>query len=106
MDQEKAAARIDKLRSEIRHHDYLYYVKDAPEVSDEQYDKLYRELVALEEQFPDLISEDSPTQRVAGQPLTSFPTIEHAAPMLSLDSDQSEATLRRFDEREIGRAHV
>ncbi|HYN23246.1 MAG TPA: NAD-dependent DNA ligase LigA [Thermoanaerobaculia bacterium] len=99
MDQAKAAARIDKLRSEIRHHDYLYYVKDAPEVSDEQYDKLYRELVALEEQFPDLISEDSPTQRVAGQPLTSFPTIEHAAPMLSLDSDQSEDTLRRFDER-------
>ena len=99
MDRKKAAERIVKLRSEIRHHDYLYYVKDAPEVSDEQYDKLYRELVSLEEQFPDLVTDDSPTQRVAGQPLTSFPTIEHAAPMLSLDSDQSEATLRRFDER-------
>ena len=56
-------------------------------------------MVALEEKFPDLISEDSPTQRVAGQPLTSLPTIEHAAPMLSLDSNQDEAALRRFDER-------
>ena len=99
MDLEKAAARITRLRSEIRHHDYLYYVKDAPEISDEQYDKLYRELVSLEETFPDLISEDSPTQRVAGQPVAGFATVEHAAPMLSLDSDQSEATLRRFDER-------
>jgi DNA ligase (NAD+) len=99
MDRDKARERIARLRTEIRHHDYLYYVKDNPEVSDEAYDKLYRELVALEEQFPDLISEDSPTQRVAGQPLDSFPTIEHAAPMLSLDSDQSQDSLRRFDER-------
>jgi DNA ligase (NAD+) len=99
MDRDKASERIAKLRTEIRHHDYLYYVKDNPKVSDEAYDKLYRELVALEEQFPDLISEDSPTQRVAGQPLDSFPTIEHAAPMLSLDSDQSQDSLRRFDER-------
>ncbi len=99
MDQKKAAERIAKLRSEIRHHDYLYYVKDAPDISDAQYDKLYRELVSLEEEHPDLVTDDSPTQRVAGQPVTSFPTIEHAAPMLSLDSDQSEATLRRFDER-------
>ncbi|HEX3127925.1 MAG TPA: NAD-dependent DNA ligase LigA, partial [Thermoanaerobaculia bacterium] len=79
--------------------DYLYYVKDRPEVSDEQYDKLYRELVALEEEHPDLITDDSPTQRVAGQPVSSLPTIEHAAPMLSLDSDQNPDTLRRFDER-------
>lgn len=99
MDRKTAQERIARLRSEIRHHDYLYYVKDQPAVSDEAYDKLYRELVALEEQFPDLVAEDSPTQRVAGQPAASFPTIEHAAPMLSLDSDQDEATLRRFDER-------
>ena len=99
MDRDKARERIDKLRTEIRHHDYLYYVKDNPEISDDAYDKLYRELVRLEEQFPDLISEDSPTQRVAGQPLDSFPTIEHAAPMLSLESDQSQDSLRRFDER-------
>lgn len=99
MDLDKARQRTSRLRSEIRHHDYLYYVKDSPEISDEAYDKLYRELVALEEQFPELVSPDSPTQRVAGQPLTSFPTVEHAAPMLSLDSDASEASLRRFDER-------
>jgi DNA ligase (NAD+) len=99
MDREKAAARISRLRTEIRHHDYLYYVKDSPEVSDEQYDKLYRELVALEEEHPDLITDDSPTQRVAGQPVAGFATIEHAAPMLSLDSDQNPDTLRRFDER-------
>jgi DNA ligase (NAD+) len=94
-----AAARSDELRREIRHHDYLYYVRDAPEISDERYDRLYRELVALEERFPKLRSSDSPTQRVAGQPLASFPTVEHAAPMLSLDSDQDPAALRRFDER-------
>lgn len=99
MDRKKAEERVARLRSEIRHHDYLYYVKDRPEISDEAYDKLYRELVGLEEQFPDLITEDSPTQRVAGQPMDSLPTVEHAAPMLSLESDQAEASLRRFDER-------
>ena len=99
MNRKQAEARIAKLQTEIRHHDYLYYVEDRPAVSDEQYDKLYRELVALEEQFPDLVSPDSPTQRVAGTPVDSFPTVEHAAPMLSLESDQDEATLRRFDER-------
>jgi DNA ligase (NAD+) len=95
----EAAVRAAELRREIAHHDYLYYVRDAPEVSDEQYDRLFRELVALEERFPGLRSADSPTQRVAGQPLASFPTVEHAAPMLSLDSDQDPAALRRFDER-------
>ncbi len=99
MTRDQAAKRIAKLRDTIRHHDYLYYVEDRPEISDEGYDKLYRELVALEEQFPELVADDSPTQRVAGRPLDAFPTIEHAAPMLSLESDQSEATLRRFDER-------
>jgi len=99
MTRNQATKRIAKLRDTIRHHDYLYYVEDRPEISDEGYDKLYRELVALEEEFPDLVADDSPTQRVAGRPLDAFPTVEHAAPMLSLESDQSEATLRRFDER-------
>jgi DNA ligase (NAD+) len=99
MDRKKAEERIARLRSEIRHHDYLYYVKDSPEISDEQYDRLFRELKSLEDEFPDLVAEDSPTQRVAGQPVEGFPTIEHAAPMLSLESDQAEASLRRFDER-------
>jgi DNA ligase (NAD+) len=96
---QRPAERIEHLRETIRHHDYLYYVKDAPEVADEEYDRLYRELVALEEEHPELLSPDSPTQRVAGQPVSSFPTVEHLAPMLSLDSDREEATLVRFDER-------
>jgi DNA ligase (NAD+) len=99
MTPEKAAERIAKLRTDIRHHDYLYYVEDRPEIADADYDRLFHELEDLEKQFPDLVSDDSPTQRVAGQPLDTFPTIEHAAPMLSLDSNQDEAALRRFDER-------
>ncbi len=83
----------------VRHHDYLYYVKDTPEVSDEEYDRLFQELVALEERFPDLRTPDSPTQRVAGAPLDKFPSVEHAAPLLSLDSSQDVDALRRFDER-------
>src|SRR4051812_2180852 len=99
MTREQAARRIAKLRSEIRHHEYLYYVEDRPEISDPEFDRLFHELEDLEKQYPDLVAEDSPTQRVAGSPLDTFPTIEHAAPMLSLDSNQDEATLRRFDER-------
>ncbi|HLX10317.1 MAG TPA: NAD-dependent DNA ligase LigA [Thermoanaerobaculia bacterium] len=99
LDQAAAASRAAQLQREIRHHDYLYYVRDAPAVSDEQYDRLFHELTALEERFPGLRTADSPTQRVAGQPLASFPQVEHAAPMLSLDSDQDPASLRRFDER-------
>ncbi|HEY8021532.1 MAG TPA: NAD-dependent DNA ligase LigA [Thermoanaerobaculia bacterium] len=96
---EDPAQRVETLRAAIRHHDYLYYAKDAPEVSDEEYDRLYRELVALEERHPDLLTPDSPTQRVAGQPVSSFPTVEHLAPLLSLDSDREESALLRFDER-------
>ncbi|MFL6237414.1 MAG: NAD-dependent DNA ligase LigA [Thermoanaerobaculia bacterium] len=99
MTRDQAAKRIAKLRSEIRHHEHLYYVEDRPAISDEEFDRLFHELEALEEKYPDLVSEDSPTQRVAGSPVDSFPTVEHAAPMLSLDSSQDEAALRRFDER-------
>jgi DNA ligase (NAD+) len=99
MNREQAAERIAKLRSEIRHHEYLYYVEDRPQVSDEEFDRLFHALEALEAEHPDLVAEDSPTQRVAGTPSDSFPTLEHAAPMLSLDSSQDEAALRRFDER-------
>lgn len=99
LSEEKVAERVAELRSAIRHHDYLYYVKDRPEVSDEEYDRLFRELKELEARFPDLVTPDSPTQRVAGQPLDEFPTLFHAAPMLSLDSSAEEAQLRRFDER-------
>src|SRR6185436_18564401 len=95
----KAAKRVGQLRDEIRRHDHLYYVRDAPEIADEAYDALFAELRALEEKHPDLVTDDSPTQRVAGAPLEGFPTIEHAAPMLSLESDKEEEALRRFDQR-------
>jgi DNA ligase (NAD+) len=99
MDRHDAEARIRELRASIRHHDYLYYVQDRPEISDDAYDRLFQELKKLEQDFPELRSSDSPTQRVAGVALDKFPTIEHTVPLLSLDSSQDEAVLRRFDER-------
>ncbi|MEE8117412.1 MAG: NAD-dependent DNA ligase LigA [Gemmatimonadales bacterium] len=99
MKRSEAQRRLRALRAEIRHHDYLYYVKDTPEVSDEAYDTLFRELRQLEERFPELATPDSPTQRVGGMVFDRFPPVEHAAPMLSLASDRDEAALRRFDER-------
>lgn len=104
-----ARARVEKLRAEIRRHDYLYYVLDRPAISDAQYDRLFRELVGLEQQYPALASPDSPTQRVAGAVLPSFPDIAHVAPLLSLESTTDPDAIRRFDERlcrEIGRGKV
>ncbi|HKK27420.1 MAG TPA: NAD-dependent DNA ligase LigA [Gemmatimonadota bacterium] len=91
--------RVEELRKEIRHHDYLYYVENRPEISDEEYDELFAELKRLEEEHPDLRSADSPTQRVGAEPLDAFPTVRHEAPMLSLDSSREEEDLRRFDQR-------
>ena len=99
MTAKQAAKRAAALRDEIRAHDHAYYVRDAPTISDEAYDALFAELRSLEEKHPDLVTPDSPTQRVAGAPLEGFPTIEHAAPMLSLESDKDEAALVRFDQR-------
>ena len=99
MDRDEARRRIEELRETIRRNDWLYYVKDAPEISDAEYDRLFHELQDLERAFPDLRTPDSPTQRVGGQPSEKFPTVEHAARMLSLDSDASEEAARRFDER-------
>ncbi len=95
----QAEARIRELHAVIRHHDYLYYVKDRPEIQDSAYDRLLAELKQLEAGFPDLVTPDSPTQRVGGVALDQFPKVDHASPMLSLDSDQAETALRRFDER-------
>jgi DNA ligase (NAD+) len=91
--------RINQLRELIRHHENRYYVLDAPEVSDEEFDRLLHELERLEEEHPDLVTPDSPTQRVAGQLTGSFATVEHIAPMLSLDNAYNEEELRAFDER-------
>lgn len=81
---QEARVRAEELRSEINYHDYLYYVKDAPEISDAEYDELVRRLRAIEEHYPELITPDSPTQRVSGQPVEAFGVVEHRLPMLSL----------------------
>jgi DNA ligase (NAD+) len=99
MDKESAKKKIEKLRKEIHHHDYLYYVLDKPEISDQEYDKLFRELQELEKQFPDLVTSDSPTQRVGGAPLKAFKTVTHKVPLLSLDNAMNEEELVEFDRR-------
>src|SRR4030066_96792 len=95
----EAKKQIERLRNEIRRHDYLYYVLNQPEITDQQYDKLFAELKLLEEQHPELITPDSPTQRVSEKPLEGFKTVRHAIPMLSIDNTYSPEELRAFDER-------
>jgi DNA ligase (NAD+) len=87
------------LREEIRRHEELYYIQSSPEISDEAFDQLLHELERLEADHPDLVTPDSPTQRVAGRLTEGFPTVEHLAPMLSLDNAYDEDDLRAFDER-------
>ena len=96
---ENVKKRIEKLRSEIRRHDYLYYVLNQPEISDQQYDKLFEELKKLEQLHPEFITADSPTQRVSERPLEGFAVVRHAVPMLSIDNTYSAEELRDFDER-------
>src|SRR5436190_2885132 len=91
--------RIKELRDQIRHHEERYYIHSAPEVSDEEFDRLLHELEGLEADHPDLVTPDSPTQRVAGRPTEGFPTVEHLVPMLSLDNAYNEEELRAFDDR-------
>ncbi len=91
--------RIDLLRRQINHHNYLYYVLDSPEISDEEYDALLRELKHLEEQYPQLVTPDSPTQRVGASPARGFSAIPHTVPMLSLDDAFSESEVEEFDRR-------
>lgn len=90
---------MEELREEIRRHDRAYHREDRPVISDAEYDRLFAELKELEEAHPELITPDSPTRRVGAEPLDKFETVEHDAPMLSLDSSQEESSLRRFDER-------
>ena len=91
--------KIEKLRETIRHHEYLYYGLDAPEVSDAEFDALMRELKKLEAENPELVTPDSPTQRVGGKPKEGFPKVPHSRPMLSLDNVTSEEELRDWDRR-------
>jgi len=93
--------RIDKLRREINRHNYLYYGQDAPEISDSEYDALMRELKDIEEKYPQLITSDSPTQRVGTSPLTSFGTVHHPRPLLSLGNVFDENELIAWYERTL-----
>jgi DNA ligase (NAD+) len=99
MNQADAQKKIEQLRKEINRHNRLYYVDAAPEISDREYDRLYRELQDIEQQFPDLITPDSPTQRVGGEPLKEFAPVRHAVPMMSLDNTYTFDELREFDAR-------
>jgi DNA ligase (NAD+) len=93
--------RVEKLRADLNHHNYLYYVLDNPEIPDAEYDRLFRELQALEAQHPELATPDSPTQRVGGAPLERFEPVRHAVPMLSIrtETDTTENGALAFDAR-------
>jgi DNA ligase (NAD+) len=97
-----SAKRIDALREELRHHEHLYYVLDAPAWTDAQYDARMNELRALEAEHPQLVTVDSPTQRVGGKPKEGFAKVAHSRPMLSLDNAYNEAELRAWSERVAG----
>ena len=94
-----ATPRISELRQEIEHHNYQYYVLDDPVIADEEYDRMFRELVALEQEYPELASSESPTQRVGAQPQEEFQKVEHHAPMLSLGNAFNKEELRAFYKR-------
>jgi DNA ligase (NAD+) len=95
----KVKKEIEKLREEIRHHEYLYNVLDQPEISDAEFDKLMNRLKALEAEYPELITPDSPTKRVGGTPREGFQTVRHARPMMSLDNAFGYEPLRDWDRR-------
>ncbi len=95
----EARLRHAALAEEIRHHDHAYYVLAQPSITDQAYDRLYHELIDLEQQFPELITPESPTQRVGGQPLKAFQPVQHLVPMLSLDNTYSTDELRAFVNR-------
>ncbi|MEK7251418.1 MAG: NAD-dependent DNA ligase LigA, partial [Bacteroidota bacterium] len=96
---DKIIARVEKLRKELHEHDYRYYVLAEPTIADEAYDKLMSELQDLEQQYPEVQSPDSPTQRVGGEPTKVFGTVTHNPPMLSLANSYSEEEIREFDKR-------
>src|SRR5512142_3514589 len=94
--------KIAALRDKIRYHEHRYYVLDDPELSDAEFDRLVNELKKLEAEHPDLVTPDSPTQRVGGKPREGFVKVPHSSPMLSLDNAVGEEELRAFDQRVRG----
>ena len=101
MNKQQAVAEIERLRKEINRHNYRYYVLAKPEVSDYEFDTMLEMLVTLEQEFPDLITPDSPSQRVGGQITKEFPTVAHTRPMLSLSNTYSFEEIEDF----FGRVH-
>ncbi len=99
MNKEQAEKRIEELRNEIRRHEHLYFVMDTPEITDAEFDKLMKELKRLEAEHPEMITPDSPSQRVGGKPAEGFQKVRHSRPMLSLDNAYSEEELRDWDRR-------
>src|SRR5213082_2525542 len=99
MTEAEAGARVETLRRDITEHNWRYYEEAAPTISDREYDRLYKELVDLEGKFPELVTPDSPTQRVGGKPLQAFAQIQHQVPMLSLDNTYSEDEVANFYKR-------
>src|SRR5512139_3184069 len=96
---EQAKIRHAELAEQIRRHDHAYYVLAQPVISDQEYDRLYRELIELEQQFRELATPDSPTKRVGGEPLKEFKPVRHLQPMTSLDNTYSQEELREFVRR-------
>ncbi|HEX9868143.1 MAG TPA: NAD-dependent DNA ligase LigA, partial [Candidatus Tectomicrobia bacterium] len=99
MDRGEAERQIEQLRQQLHGHNYRYYVLDDPQITDAEYDQLMRRLQELEGAFSDLVSSDSPTQRVGAVPVAAFGTVLHSLPMLSLDNAFSPAEVRDFDTR-------
>jgi DNA ligase (NAD+) len=100
-DQEQAKQRIEKLRAEINHHNYRYYVLDSPEISDAEYDEMMRELQALEAEYPQFLTPDSPTQRIGAAPVEAFGVVEHPLPLLSLSNAFSPEELAAWYQRTL-----
>jgi len=101
-----AATRVLALKETLEAHNYQYYVEDSPSVPDSEYDRIMRELIALEKQFPSLVNSDSPSQKVGGKPLAKFDSVAHEVPMLSLDNGFDEADLAAFEKRIQDRLNI
>lgn len=99
LDKKEAKSEIDRLREELRYHEYKYYVEDNPEISDSEYDEMMNRLIELEEEYPDFKSEDSPSARVGGTPIDAFEKVQHSQQMLSLDNAFNGEDLKDFDSR-------
>ena len=100
-----AKSRIDALREEIRHHEHLYYVLDSPKISDAEFDRLLEELKTIESAHPQLVTADSPPQRVGGKPREGFVKVRHSSPMLSLDNTYNDRELRDWERYTRQMAH-